>query len=296
MSECITITINGLDVAVEQAGPAGPASSSDEEPLLLLHGSFLSIFSWREVLARLAAHRRVIAFDRAAFGETARPAVRHRWGQAVGPNPYTPEAQADLTVALMDALDVPHAVLVGNSAGGTIALLTALRHPQRVSALVLVGAMVYSGYPVSEMPRALRALIPKAVGAALVRTMIGRLHTTMMRTFWHRPQRITPDIWQGYRASLAHAAWPAAYWELIIATHRLYLAEHLGTIQVPALVVSGVEDHTVPTAQSIRLARDLPRAGLALLPDCGHLPHEECPHAFVLVLERFLAQIQQPTV
>ena len=81
----------------------------------------------------------VIAFDRPAFGLTERPL---EWE---GQNPYSPEAQVELVIGLLDHFGVDQAILVGNSAGGTIAMQAALTYPERVSALVLVDPAVYNG-------------------------------------------------------------------------------------------------------------------------------------------------------
>jgi alpha-beta hydrolase superfamily lysophospholipase len=87
--------INGLRVHYKTAGQGKPA-------LILLHGFGASLFSWREVFAPLMKDSRVVAFDRPAFGLTDRPL------QWEGQNPYRPEASVDLTIGLMDHLDLAH--------------------------------------------------------------------------------------------------------------------------------------------------------------------------------------------
>jgi pimeloyl-ACP methyl ester carboxylesterase len=280
------LDINGLRVRYATAGAGEPA-------LLLLHGSFLSIFSWREVLLPLAQRGSLVAaFDRVAFGETSRPALSRQHERPFEHNPYSPEFQANLTLALMDHLGIEHAVLVGNSTGGTVALLTALRAPQRVRALVLVGAMVYSGYPTSEIPPWIRPMLPRRLMSLLLRAIIRRTHDSIVRSFWHDKTKVTPAILEAYRATLKQEGWHAAMWELILATHKLRLAEHLQKIQVPVLVVTGDHDHAVPTEQSIRLSRELPQARLVVVPNCGHLPHEEQPGAFLDATGAFLNELQ----
>lgn len=278
------IEVNGLRVYCQRAGKGQPV-------LLLLHGSFLSSFSWRNVIAPLAQKHTVLAFDRAGFGLTSRPIPTYRPEQSWSASPYSPEAQASLTVALMDQMGVDKAILVGNSTGGTIALLTALRYPQRVQALVLVGAMVYSGYPVSQAPNWLRTHFPRKAGALLIRLMIGRLYNTIIRKFWNNPERVTPDILAGYRKALQMENWDRAMWELILSTHYLELEVQISTIKVPSLVLTGDNDRTVPTKQSIRLSYDLPNASLAVLPSCAHVPHEECPEAFLKAVQPFLDKL-----
>ena len=109
------LDVNGFKVHYRLAGNGKPL-------VVLLHGSFLSIRSWRSVFDRLAESVSIMAFDRPGFGLTSRPLPSKATGVS-----YTPEAQSDLVIALMKKLGFNKAVLVGNSTGGTMALLTALR-------------------------------------------------------------------------------------------------------------------------------------------------------------------------
>jgi pimeloyl-ACP methyl ester carboxylesterase len=276
------LDIGGLRVHYKQVG-------SGEPVLLLVHGSFLNLHSWDAVLAPLAAQGTVIALDRPAFGLTDRPVLAGQ-GDA---NPYSPEGQADVLVALLDGLGIRRAVLVGSSAGGTTSLLAALRHPQRVQALVLVDAMAYSGYAVSEFPRWMRPLLDRAapLWAMLLRAAITSLHDTALRSFWHDPAKLTPEALARYRHNIQVAHWDRALWELIRASHALNLEGFLETIRMPALVITGEHDRTVQAAESVRLAQALPNADLVVIPECGHLPHEEQPAAFVQAMRAFVSRL-----
>jgi pimeloyl-ACP methyl ester carboxylesterase len=128
------IEVNGLEVHYKQAGQGEPY-------IILLHGFGASQFSWREVMAPLAEVGTVIAYDRPAFGLTERPMA----GDWQGESPYSTQSQVNLLFGLMDQLGFQKAILVGNSAGGTIATLATLQQPQRVQALVMVDAAIYGG-------------------------------------------------------------------------------------------------------------------------------------------------------
>ena len=80
-------------------------------------------------------------------------------------------------------------------------------------------------------------------------------------------------------------------WETVLDSQSLKLAERLMELRMPALVITGDDDRIVPTAQSVRLAGELPQAELAIIPDCGHLPQEECPEAFLQEVNRFLGEL-----
>ncbi len=269
------VEVNGITVHYKIAGSGRPV-------FLLLHGFAASTFSWREVVGPMSEWGTVVAFDRPGFGLTERPL---RWD---GPSPYSPEAQADLTVGLMDVLGIERAILVGNSAGGTTALLTALTYPERVEALVLVDPAVYVG---GGTPRWVRPLLNtpqmRPLGPLLARS-IRDWGRDFGRSAWHDPTRLTPEIWEGYTKPLRAENWDRALWEVTRASHPLGLEKRLGEVRVPVLVVTGDDDRVVPTEQSIRLAEEIPGAQLAVIPQCGHVPQEECPGPFLEAVEAFL--------
>ena len=132
-----------LTVHYEEAGEKKPGQG--RPAIVLLHGFASSTFSWREVLPKLGERGRTVAFDRPAFGLTERPLPESWQGDWKTQNPYALDAQVELTTGLMDQLGIDEAVLVGNSAGGAVAMLTALENPKRVKALVLIDPAVYSG-------------------------------------------------------------------------------------------------------------------------------------------------------
>ena len=272
------LDVNGFKVHYRLAGSGQPL-------VVLLHGSFLSLRSWRLVFDRLAESVSVLAFDRPGFGLTSRPLPSKATGVS-----YTPEAQSDLVIALMKKLGFNKAVLVGNSTGGTMALLTALRYPQHVDGLVLAGAMIYSGYATSEVPAfmkpVMKAMTP--IFSRLMKFLITRLYDRNIRGFWYNKERLGSDVLSAFRSDLMIGDWSRAFWELFIETHHLRLDERLKTMSKPSLVITGEHDLTVKTEESIRLARELPDAELVVIPDCGHLPQEEQPEAFVLEVRKFL--------
>jgi pimeloyl-ACP methyl ester carboxylesterase len=269
------IEVNGLDVHYKTMGSGTPT-------FLLLHGFGASIFSWREVMAPLSDQGTVIAYDRPAFGLTERPM---NWDE--GENPYASEAQVDLVIDLLEALEVEQAILVGNSAGGTVAAATALAHPERVEALVLVDAAIYMGggapafiQPLLQLPQF------DTIGPLLARRIQAQ-GDAFLRSAWHDPEKITPEIIEGYWRPLRAQHWDQALWELTRASRASDLDERLDELTLPTLVITGDDDRIVPTEQSLRLADELPNADLVVIPNCGHVPQEECPEAFMDAINKF---------
>ncbi len=275
------IEVDGITVHYKMAGSGQPV-------LFLLHGFGASTFSWREVIGPLSEMGTVVAFDRTGFGLTERPL---HW---TGPSPYTYEAHAELTVKLMDALGVERAVLVGNSAGGTVALLTALNYPERVGALVLVAPAVYvKGFIPSWLRPFINTPQMRHLGPLLARS-IREWGVDFARAAWHDPSKLTPEIWEGYAKLLQVKDWDRALWEIFRSARPPRLEERLEEIKVPVLVITGDDDRLIPPEQSIHLVRKIPGAKIVIIPECGHVPQEECPEPFLDAVEGFLREISFP--
>jgi len=273
------VEVNGVNVHYKTWGQGEPT-------FILLHGFGASIFSWREVTEPLSKYGTVIAYDRPAFGLTERPL---EWE---GESPYSPQAQVDIVIGLMDALNVEKAILVGNSAGGTVSMQVALQHPDRVEALILVDAAVYAGGGASSWSRPLlKTPQINHVGTLLARQLQAQ-GTEFLKTAWHDPSKITPEIFAGYEKPLQVDNWDKALWQLTVASQESGLVERLSEITVPALVITGDDDRIVPTEQSLRLADELPNAELKVIAQSGHLPHEEKPVEFMQAVTEFLATLQ----
>ena len=255
-----------------------------EPVFILLHGFGASAFSWREVMGPFSELGRVIAYDRPAFGLTSRPMP----GEWTGENPYSPESQAAIVIGLMDALGVEKAWLVGNSAGGTVSVYTALAYPQRVSGLVLVDAAIYTGGGSPAWARPLLGTPQMRHLGPLLARRIATSGDDFIRSAFHDPSLVTPEILAGYRKPLRAHNWDRALWELTAASRPLGLADRLNELTLPVLVITGDDDRIVPTEESIRLGGEISGATLVVIPNAGHLPHEEKPQEFMQAVRDFL--------
>ena len=267
----------GVRLHVATAGPPADPAAEDATAFVLLHGFGSGTFTWRAVQGGLAALGPVVAYDRPGFGLTPRP-LPGSWPR--GANPYTLGAQVDQTVAVMDALGLDRAVLVGHSSGAVVALATALAHPERVSGLVLVDAAYYrQGGPPGWARWLLRTPQADRLGPVIMRQFAGTTGTTFLENSWADPSRIDDATRAAYREPLQADDWDRGLWEVSKAARPAHL--DLGRIAVPTLVVTGADDAIVPPADDRRLAADMGGAPLRSLPDCGHVPQEECPQAFL---------------
>jgi 3-oxoadipate enol-lactonase len=253
---------SGVRIAWERRG-SGP-------PLLLIHGLGYGRWGWEPVVDELAQSHEVVLFDNRGIGESDAPL-----------GPYSARMLAQDAVAVLDAAGLERAHVLGTSLGGMVALQVALDRPERVDRLVLACTMAggESAAPMPEqtvrlmqemptLPRevAMRrgvenALAPGAPPATIERIMEHRLATAQPLAAW-----------------LAQAA----------AGVSFDVADRLGEIRAPTLVVTGDLDVVVDPRNSELLAAGIPGARLELLPGSGHLFFWEQPERFVEIVEDFL--------
>jgi pimeloyl-ACP methyl ester carboxylesterase len=274
------IKIGGLDVHYKRRGDGEPV-------IILLHGYGASTFSWRNVIDPLGGYGKVIAYDRPAFGLTERPLP----GDWQGESPYSLSSQSSLLIALMDKMKIKKAILIGNSAGGTVALNTALKYPDRVQGLVLVDAAIYADKKKPQWQQFIMKLPQfRRIGPLMVRS-IEKKADDQVRSAWHDPDKVTPKILEGYRKPLQANNWDKALWEYTIVSGASNLENRLGEVSVPVLVISGDDDQIIPLDDSLRLAQSIPGARAKVMYACGHVPQEECPDQFMTAVGDFIDQV-----
>jgi pimeloyl-ACP methyl ester carboxylesterase len=272
------VQINGLEVHLKRAGQG-------ERVFLLLHGFGASLYSWHSVMEPLSQLGRVMAYDRPGFGLTEHPLY---WQ---GQNPYSDDTQVELVKGLLDHYGIDKAILVGSSAGGRIAMQAALAHPERISALILVDPAVYSGMGApSWLHYLLASPQMRRMGPLLTRLLLRR-GPELLDLAWHDPQRIPVEMVDYYRKPFKVENWDKALWEFTIASKPSRLADQLVMLQLPVLVITGDDDRIVPTAESIRLASEVPNASLDVIAEAGHLPHEEQPDRFMQSISGFVGKL-----
>lgn len=246
-------------------------------PLLLLHGLGACAFSWRHNIAPLAQHFRVLAPDLPGHGLTPAHLVPA----------YRLENLVHALWQLLGQVGVRRFVAVGNSLGGSLALLMARKQPERVAALILLAPAVFLSRP----PWLCYLLRPPVLGWLVAALMGPWMLPMALRLAYHHHRLITPAVIQGYAPTfrtLAHRQalrrlakelhpWPAAQVEALLAA-----------IHQPVCLLWGCEDRILPVSQAHGLAARLPQAELHLLPGVGHAPQEEAPEAVNKIIIAFL--------
>ncbi|XP_058786648.1 uncharacterized protein LOC131661209 [Vicia villosa] len=115
-------------------------------PMILLHGFGASVFSWKRVMKPLAEATcsKVLAFDRPAFGLTSRVNLSSATGDAKPLNAYSMAFSVLATLHFFDLLKAEKAILVGHSAGSSVAVKTYFEAPERVAAIILIAPAIFA--------------------------------------------------------------------------------------------------------------------------------------------------------
>jgi pimeloyl-ACP methyl ester carboxylesterase len=244
---------------------------------VLLHGTSASLHTWEGWMQALSRTRRVIAFDLPGFGLTGPRAD----------GDYAGDADARFTLALLDRLQVPRAVLAGNSLGGMVAWRVATLAPQRVDRLVLVDA---AGLPDSlgTLPLGWQLARLPIVGAlgewALPRAVV----VQGLVAVYGDPERITGEQVDRYFELTLREGNRAALRQRIRQFEPDADAQRIATISQPTLILWGALDAVIPVAAAREFQRRIAGSTLVVFDRLGHVPQEEDPAASLLPVKAFL--------
>lgn len=264
---------DGLTLHVARAGE-GP-------PLVMLHGFTGSGESWRELAASLADRCTTIAVDLPGHGRSSAPPDAGR---------YALPRFADDLARVLDALGLERVALLGYSMGGRAALHFALRHPERLRALVLE-----STSPGIDDPRARaeRVAGDESLAASIERDGIEAFVAHWERLpLWESQASLPAPARERLRAQrragsvrgLAHSLRGAG------AGVEPPLHDRLGAITLPVLLVAGALDEKYVALAQLMAAR-LPWPRLEVVEAAGHAVHLERPAAFARLVADFLTGV-----
>ncbi len=273
------VRLRGVEVHHEVHGPV------DAPALLLSHHFYGAVRVWDRLVPLLADRYRVVTWDRPGFGLTERPLRDPR-----APNPYTRRAAAELGWALLDHLGAESAALVGASAGGSNAIEMVDLAPGRVRALVLLAPAITGdvGAPPPLRPL-LRTAPMRRVGPRLAERFAGEVTRERATRSWADPSRADDDLdLAPYRQLLRTEGWSRGLWEVMTAERPPDLRAALRRIAAPTLVVTGEQDRTIAPRWGRWVADRVPGGRFVLLPDAGHVPHQERPRELAAIVRPFL--------
>jgi len=221
------------------------------EPVLLLHGLLGEMDHWEATLEALGPFRRPIALELPIFDPDLTDA--------------SVPALADYVRRFMEAIELPAAIVCGNSLGGHVALELALSWPGGVEGLILTGS---SGL----FERSFATRVPHMPTRAWVRER--------MEEIFYDPSLVTPEWVESTRRIVTTRRTALRVLRMARAAKRHNVEDRLSQISIPTLLVWGKDDRITPTDVAERFHARIRGSQLVYLPNCGHAPMLERPEAF----------------
>lgn len=266
------LAIDGMLVHLRDQGPR-----DDPAPIVLLHGTSASLHTWEGWVAVLQAKRRVISLDLPGFGLT-------------GPFPdgdYRMAHYSAFLANVLDQLQVPRAVVAGNSFGGQLAWQFALDHPQRVERLVLVDA---AGYPrnATSIPIGFRLAQIPALAPLMANLLPRAMIEASVRNVYGDPSQVTDELVDRYYELTLRAGNRAALSQRFNQAEAGQAYSRITALKMPTLIIWGGRDQLIPPVNGEYFKRDIEGSRLVLFENLGHVPQEEDSARTVAVLKRFL--------
>jgi len=219
-------------------------------PVIFLHGGLANTDYWGNQVPAVAAHHTVIVMDSRGHGRSTRDA-----------RPYGYDLMADDVVALMDALNITKADIVGWSDGGIIGIDLALRHKDRIGKVFAFAANTVTSGVVEGVEK--------------------------NPTFAAYIERAGHEYAE-------HSATPKDYDAFVDQISKMWADQpnwtddQLKTITTPILVVDGDHDEAIKRAHTEYIAATIPHAGLLILPNVSHFAFLQDPKMFNFAILHFL--------
>jgi pimeloyl-ACP methyl ester carboxylesterase len=251
------------------------------DPVLCVHGLGANLFTWRHFVVPFSQTNSLILVDLKGFGSSPKPADNH----------YSIEEHADDIYKIILDSDLRRLTLIGNSLGGAIALIVALRlceqDPTRLSRLVLIDAGAYKEY----LPGYLK-LMRSFLGKLIVYLAPSKLAAKfVLKASYYDKNKITEEQVRAYADPLASEGGRHALLETArrcIPANSDEITSKLKRIKVPTLILWGKEDGVIPLKVGELLDQDLPDSRLEIFEQCGHIPQEEKPEQTIASISGFM--------
>ncbi len=253
-------------------------NQTDSIPILLIHGTASSLFTWDSSTLILKEKHRVIRFDLPAFAIT-------------GPNPekdYSIEYYSHFVDSFLLRLNIHQCILIGNSLGGNIAWQYSLLHPEKVAKLVLVdaGGLASSvrskgstGFKIAQIPvlsSLLKYITPKVL---VVKSLHEAYGDPSKVKDWEETRYFDMLVREGNREALVTR---------LKSNFQLDESSKIRQIKTPTLIIWGDLDQLIPVENASKFNTLITNSELELMKDVGHIPMEESPTAFAQRVSMFI--------
>jgi pimeloyl-ACP methyl ester carboxylesterase len=240
-----TIPVDDVSLAYSESGSG--------YPVIFINGLASTMDMWNPpVLSKISEYFRVIIFDNRGTGYSNK-----------SEKPFSIPLLAQDTSALMDALDISSAHILGLSMGASVAQEFTLNFPEKVNKLILVSGECGGSESIKMQPEILAELMDKS---GTVLDIVNRMFSLLFPASWlatHDPFQYCPEVNETTsdevvkRQAAAFFAWTGSF-------------NRLGDIRSPTLVITGTEDVIVPSVNSLVINGQVPGSQLIEIPGAGH--------------------------
>jgi pimeloyl-ACP methyl ester carboxylesterase len=257
-------------LATEVALHYAERGDREGEAIIFLHGYSDSWFSFSRMLPLLSTSYHAFALTQRGHGDSDKPECC-----------YTVEDYAADVDALMEALGIERATIVGASTGALFAQRVVLSYPHRVRRLVLIAAQTPANEAISGLREAVHTLedpVPPEFAREFQQSTIHHpVPEEFLTTAVSESLKLPARVWRDYMEGA------------ILSIGRDYVVP-LHDIDVPTLILWGEQDPLFPREEQERLAAAIPGATLKTYPETGHAAHWERPEWVVRDLEAFMEE------
>lgn len=243
--------------------------------VVLIHGFASALDTWATVMPELEKKHRVLALDLKGFGWTDRPE-----------GDYSPQAQANLVLSLMNQRGIDKAAIVGHSWGSSVALAIALAAPERVTRIAMYDAWVYE----EQLPTFFHWARQDGVGEMLFGLWYKERPDQRIAQAFYDKSFVTQELVDDVEDALDRPGTVAAALAAVRGQRYSEMQPKYRTIDKPVLLLWGREDVVTTLRYGERLSKDLPNAKLVVYPQCGHFPMIEASRPSTRDLVTFLAE------
>jgi pimeloyl-ACP methyl ester carboxylesterase len=268
------VDVGGVRLYYYAAGTRGAG-----EPLVLIHGFPASGHLWSEVVPLLPPGHRVVVLDLLGYGRSDRPGTQR----------LEVDAHADRVVAMLDALRIREAAVVGHGLGGGVAQSLAVRFPARISRLCLVSSVAFDAWPARSFR--LWSRLHALVGVTPPSWIQSMLRTSLQRGYANADQGLhSLEQYARVFASVEGRGAFVRHLRALDPSHTAEIAARLSSITVPTAVVWGRGDPFIPVPVGERLRDAIPGATLDVVPSARHYLPEDTPAALTAVIAHLMAR------
>ena len=248
-------------------------------PLLLFHGLGASVATWRDNIGPLSKAFRVYAVDLPGHGDSEKPDFD-----------YAVDSLVEFTLSLVETLEFDRPAIIGNSVGGALGLMMALRRPEMVSGLVLADSAGLG----REVSIYIRLVSVPLLGGLLESSRIGGTRFMLYNVF-HDQSFVTEELLDEFHRSRKMPGAKEAVVKSIrsgvnlLGVRKEYvLLDELHRLRAPLMLVWDAQDQILPVSHAYRVLEAVPDARLHVFDDCGHWPHMEKAQAFNSLVMEFM--------